>query len=107
LRERRGKDCNVTETIAADRIVWTRPRTIGLVVLIALVSFILGVGIGNRGVTALQNTNKNLQKEKEKLTAEKIELQKESYDLKTALKSAQDKVAAFLSNVYEIKPRVI
>jgi hypothetical protein len=103
-REPRGKDCDVTETIPPHRTAWTRPRWIGLMVLIAIVSLLIGFGLGYHGYTGLQNVNKNYQKDNEKLTAEKIALQNKTFELENQLKVAQEKIASFSSNVYEIKP---
>jgi uncharacterized protein YlxW (UPF0749 family) len=95
----------VTETMASDR-TWTRPRRVGWVLVIAIVSFILGVSTGKRDVEFSKNAISKLQTEKRDLDAETKGLRQQLNEAQAKLKNTQMGLAELMPspNVYEISP---
>jgi hypothetical protein len=96
----------VTDTLVTDRPVWTSARRFGVILVIAIVCFILGVSAGNRERTGSQKIIKDLRADKDKLTAERIALQKQTFELREQWDKVNKKLEAIMPspNIYKIKP---
>ena len=75
----------MTDRLVTDRPVWTsalRALRLGVILVVAIVGFILGVSIGNRDRIGDANMIKELTADKDKLTTERIALQKQIFELR-------------------------
>jgi hypothetical protein len=99
----------VTDRLVTDRPVWTsalRALRLGVILVVAIVGFILGVSIGNRDRIGDANIIKELTADKDKLTAERIALQKQIFELREQRDKVNNKLEAIMPspNIYRIKP---
>jgi hypothetical protein len=94
----------VTDT--PDRLVWTSLRRFGIILVVAIVCFILGVNMGFRERAGAQNIIKDLTADKDRLSVEKISLEKQTFELREQLDKVNKKLEAIMPspNVYKIKP---
>jgi hypothetical protein len=96
----------VTDRLVTDRPVWTYARRLGVILVVAIVCFMLGMSTGNFERTVSQNIIRDLTADKNKLTAERIALQEQTFELREQLDKVNKKLEAIIpsSNIYRIKP---
>lgn len=96
----------MTDRLVTDRPVWTSARRFAVVLVIAIVCFILGVSTGNLERADSQKTIKDLTADKDRLTAERIALQKQTFELRGQWDEVNKKLKAIMPspNIYKIKP---
>jgi hypothetical protein len=96
----------VTDT--PDHLVWTSLRRFfGVILVVAIVCFTLGVSTGYHMVpVGARNIIKDLTADKDRLSAEKISLEKQTLELREQLDKDNKKLEAIIPspNVYKIKP---
>jgi hypothetical protein len=96
----------VTDT--PDHPVWTSLRRFGVIlVVVAIVCFTLGVSTGYHMVpVGAQNIIKKLTADKDRLSAERIALEKQTFEVREQVDKVSKKLEAITPspNMYKIKP---
>jgi hypothetical protein len=94
-------------TYTLDHPVRTPLRRFGVILVGAIVCFTLGVSVGYHVVpVGAQNIIKKLTADKDRLTTERIALEKQTFELREQLDKVNKKLEAILPlpNIYKIKP---
>jgi len=87
--------------------VWTPFRRFGVILVVAIVCFTLGLSQGYYMVPAgAQNILKKLTADKDRLSVEKIALEKQTFELREQLDKVNNRLEAITPspNMYKIKP---
>jgi hypothetical protein len=90
-----------------DHSVWTSLRRFGVILVVAIVCFTLGVSTGYHIVpVGAQSIIKKLTGDKDRLTAEKVALEKQTFELREQLDKVNKNLEAIIPspNMYKIKP---
>ena len=88
-------------------MTWTSLRQLGVILVVAIVCFTLGASTTYNIVPGgAQNIIRKLTADKDRLTAEKIALEKQTFELRGQLDKVNKKLEAIMPspNLYKIKP---